>query len=147
MSGHADPTRLNLFVEAQARSYSAALAELHRGRKTGHWIWYVFPQLRGLGRSPASELYGLSGIAEARAYLGHPVLGSRLREAVAAVCAQPVSAASVLGELDTMKFRSCLTLFHVAEPGETLFSAALEQFFAGQPDPRTLQLLADQGEA
>ena len=148
MSEQADPFNLNRFVEAQAGSYGAALAELHSGRKTGHWIWYVFPQLRGLGRSATSEVYGLSGIAEAVAYLRHPVLGPRLREAVTAISSQGSrSAASILGDLDAMKLRSCLTLFHAAEPGETLFSAALQQFFAGQPDSRTLQLIAAQGGA
>lgn len=97
MSEQPDPFNLNRFVEAQAGSYGAALAELHSGRKTGHWIWYVFPQLRGLGRSATSEVYGLSGIAEAVAYLRHPVLGPRLREAVTAISSQGSrSAASTL---------------------------------------------------
>ena len=141
-----DPFRLSRFVEAQSAAYDTALAELRAGRKRSHWIWYVFPQLAGLGRSATSMLYGLSGIAEAAAYLAHPVLGPRLREAVQAMLShRALPAAAVLGELDAMKFRSCLTLFTLAAPDEALFGEALKRLFAGQPDAATLQLIATQG--
>ena len=135
---------LSRFLMAQASSYDSALAELRAGRKQSHWIWYVFPQLAGLGRSAASEYYGLSGMAEAVAYLAHPVLGARLRESVTAMLAHAsLSADRILGDVDAMKFRSCLTLFNAAAPGEPLFAAALDTFFGGVPDQRTLQLLGD----
>ncbi|WP_411834749.1 DUF1810 domain-containing protein [Pseudoxanthomonas mexicana] len=117
---------------------------MRAGRKRSHWIWYVFPQLRGLGRSSTSQHFGLSGIAEAAAYLTHPVLGNRLREAVRTMLANgSVPAATILGELDAMKFRSCLTLFAAAAPAEPLFASALEHYFAGQPDPPTLRVIGD----
>ena len=139
---------LSRFVQAQALSYKPALAELRAGRKQSHWIWYVFPQIAGLGHSPLSQRYAISDLAQARAYLAHPVLGKRLCESVRAMLAhRPASAARILGELDALKFRSCLTLFQQADPAQPLFSEALGVFFAGQPDPRTLQLLARGGAA
>lgn len=142
----ADAWGLSRFLEAQAVSYGAALAELRAGRKKSHWIWYVFPQLAGLGRSPLSRRYGICGLAQARAYLAHPVLGERLREAVRAMLAhRTASVAHILGDLDALKFRSCLTLFAQADPAQPLFLQALEVFFAGQPDGQTLQLLARSG--
>lgn len=147
MSTTPDPFKLSRFLEAQARSYGVALDELRVGQKQSHWIWYVFPQHAGLGRSSMAGRFGLSGIDEAAAYLAHPVLGARLREAVQAMLAHgQVSAADILGELDAMKFRSCLTLFNLAAPAEPLFSEALRHYFAGQPDPRTLQLVSRQDE-
>jgi len=144
----ANALRLSRFLQAQQASYGAALAELRAGRKQSHWVWYVFPQLAGLGRSPMSEKFGIAGLAEARAYLAHPVLGERLCEAVRAMLAQqPASAAHILGDLDALKLRSCLTLFAQAAPAQPLFSEALRVFFAGQPDGRTLQLLARSGGA
>ena len=143
-----DPYELSRFLEAQAGSYGPALDELRDGHKQSHWIWFVFPQLAGLGRSSTSERFGLSGVAEAAAYLAHPVLGARLREAVQTMLAHgPVPAADILGELDAMKFRSCLTLFKLAAPAEPLFSEALKHFFAGQSDPGTLHLVSRQGGA
>ncbi len=148
MSTQSDPFGLSRFLEAQRASYSTALAELRSGRKRSHWVWYVFPQLVGLGRSLTSQRYGLSGVAEAAAYLAHPVLGARLREAIHAMLAHgSVPATTILGELDAMKFRSCLTLFSVAAPAEPLFSNALAHYFAGQPDAATLQGVASQGGA
>ena len=136
-----DPYELARDLEALAGSYSAALDELRGGHKQSHWIWFVVPQLAGLGRSSMARRFGLSGVAEATAYLAHPVLGARLREAVQAMLSHgSVSAVDILGELDAMKFRSCLTLFNLAAPAEPLFSEALKRFFAGQPDPGTLQL-------
>ena len=141
-----DVFNLSRFIEAQHASYTTALAELRAGRKRTHWIWFVFPQLQGLGRSVNADYYGLSGLAEARAYLAHPLLGQRLRDATAAMLAhQPIGAESVLGELDALKFRSCMTLFARADPDEPVFGAALERLFAGEPDARTLRLLGEAG--
>lgn len=138
----ADTFDLARFVSAQAHAYATALEEIRAGRKRSHWIWFVFPQLGGLGTSPTSLRYGLSGLAEARAYLAHPVLGERLREATAAMLAHaPRTADAVLGELDALKFRSCLTLFALADPSEEPFIAALDRFFDGGRDERTLALL------
>lgn len=118
-----------------------ALGELKRGRKTGHRMWYVLPQLTGLGSSPMSEYYGICSRAEAAAYLSHPILGRRLRESIDALLAhRTASAADILGELDALKFRSCLTLFEAASD-DARFPTALEQFLVGQRDARTLLLL------
>lgn len=130
------------FHHAQQHAYSTALSELRSGRKRSHWIWYIFPQLKGLGRSLTAEQFGLDGLAEARAYLADPLLRQRLVEATEAMLAhQSLSAASVLGELDALKFRSCLTLFALADPSEPVFTQALDHFFDGEQDPRTLALL------
>lgn len=142
---HETPPDLQRFLTAQAADYAAALSELKRGRKERHWIWYVLPQLRGLGISAMSRAYGIVDLQEARRYAEHPVLGARLRECVAALCVhEGVSAARILGELDALKLRSCLTLFAAAVPDEPLFGAALDQFFEGRRDERTLALLAAQ---
>lgn len=133
---------LERFVDAQAACYATALEELRAGRKRTHWIWFVFPQLAGLGMSATSRRYGISGLAEARAYLAHPVLGPRLREAIEAMLGhRDASADSILGELDAMKFRSCLTLFDRAAPTDPLFDLALGRFFPAGPDTKTLQSL------
>jgi len=130
------------FREAQVQWYATALRELRAGKKRSHWVWFVFPQLKGLGCSANAERYGLSGLAEARAYLADALLGQRLRECTAAMLAhQSLGASAVLGELDALKFRSCLTLFALADPGEPVFVAALESLFAGERDWRTLELL------
>lgn len=137
-----DPYHLQRFVAAQADSYETALAELRAGRKRGHWIWYVFPQLKGLGVSSASEFYGLSGLDEARAYLDHPFLGARLRDCVEATLTNGESSAeAVLGATDAMKFRSSLTLFAQAAPHDPLFATALARFFHADADEKTLALL------
>ncbi|MEK4035606.1 DUF1810 domain-containing protein [Methylocystis sp. IM3] len=139
-----DPFNLQRFVDAQAGAYPRALAELRAGRKTSHWIWYVFPQLRGLGFSEASQFYGLSGIEEAQAYLAHATLGPRLRACVGAMLAGVGNAAeAVLGPTDALKFRSSMTLFGRAAPQDTLFCQALTRFFNGEADPKTLQLLGE----
>jgi uncharacterized protein (DUF1810 family) len=131
------------FVEAQARNYAEALAELRRGRKTSHWMWYVFPQIAGLGSSPMAQRYAIGSLAEARAYLRHPVLGLRLRECVeAALSVDHRSAHDIFGSPDDLKFRSSLTLFAAAAPGEPLFHEALRKYFAGLPDARTLEKIA-----
>lgn len=138
-----DPFDLARFLRAQEMNYARAVAELRAGAKQSHWVWYVFPQLRGLGTSPAAHLYGLAGLDEAVAYLAHPVLGARLRECVNAMRDAPSDdAAQVLGSVDALKFRSCLTLFQVVAPAEALWTTALARYFGGQPDARTLALLA-----
>ena len=132
---------LDRFVRAQDGHYAQALAELRAGRKTSHWIWFVLPQLRGLGRSQMAHEYGLDGRAGAQAYLAHPLLGERLRECVRVMLAhEGRSAAGILGDVDAMKFRSCLTLFDAVST-DTLFSQALDAFYGGERDPATLALL------
>jgi len=136
-----DPASLERFVEAQEDSYERAVAEIRSGRKCSHWMWFIFPQLSGLGRSATAQYYAIRGIEEARAYLSHPLLGSRLRAAVSAL--QEVSgstAEAIFGEVDAMKLRSSLTLFAEAS-GEPLFQAALDRWFQGKADERTLFLL------
>lgn len=141
-SGTAATAALQRFVDAQRDSYAQALAELRAGRKRGHWIWYVLPQLHGLGRSALSQEYGIAGAAEATAYLAHPLLGPRLRECVQALLEHADRpAASLLGELDALKLRSCLTLFASVSPPDSLFQRALDGFFDGAGDPTTLRLL------
>ena len=139
---------LDRFVVAQTGTYAGALAELRAGRKTGHWIWFVFPQLVGLGHSPASTFYGIRGLDEARAYLSHPVLGPRLREAfevLLAVDGRPAEA--ILGAIDARKVRSSATLFLRAAPDEAIWVRVLDRFYAGVADSRTDELLADRGQA
>lgn len=137
-----DPHDLERFVDAQSADYAHALAELRAGRKQNHWMWYVLPQMRGLGTSPMSRQYGIASLDEARAYLAHPVLGPRLRECVAVMNALPGNdPRAVLGPTDALKFRSCLTLFATVAPEEHAFETALDKYFAGRPDPRTLELL------
>lgn len=135
---------LDRFREAQDDLYATALRELQSGRKRSHWIWFVFPQIKGLGRSPTSHLYGLNGLSEAREYLADPVLGPRLIEATAAMLAhEEDSAEDILGEVDAWKFRSSLTLFILADPDEKIFGVALRRFFSGKMDQRTIDLLGD----
>jgi uncharacterized protein (DUF1810 family) len=136
-----DPYDLERFVVAQDAhgTYEQALAELRGGRKTGHWMWYVFPQIAGLGYSAMSQIYAIKSRDEARAYLTHPVLGPRLRECVEALLAHASqrSAEQVLGEVDAMKLRSSATLFMRADPDETVFARLLDAFFGGAPDRET----------
>jgi uncharacterized protein (DUF1810 family) len=137
-----DPFALDRFVTAQQRDYAQALAELAAGRKRSHWIWYVLPQLRALGRSQMARDYGIGGLDEAAAYVAHPVLGPRLVECVMTVLRHADrSATEMLGDVDAMKFRSCLTLFAAAAPDEPCFHQGLAAFYSGQPDPETLRLL------
>lgn len=137
----ADPFQLQRFVDAQERSFEVALAELHAGRKQSHWMWYIFPQLAGLGRSPTAQFYGIRSLQEARAYLAHPVLAQRYRDAVEAVLGWSGrrSADEILGSVDAMKLRSSLTLFENAS-GDPLLADSIEAFFEG-PDDATLSLL------
>lgn len=137
-----DPYGLQRFVDAQARNYADALSELRAGRKASHWMWYVFPQVAGLGSSAMAQAYALRSLEEARAYLAHPVLGARLRECVAAaLTVRGRSARQVFGSPDDLKFRSSLTLFAAADPGEPLFRDALDAYFAGAPDAATVEKL------
>jgi len=137
-----DPFELQRFVDAQAPDYDRALAELRYGRKATHWMWYVLPQLRGLGASVMATRYGIASLDEARAYLAHPILGPRLIACVDAMNALPGSNAEhVLGGIDAAKFRSCLTLFLAANPGNAALRDALEKYYRGREDERTLALM------
>ena len=140
--GMDDPHDLARFVQAQAPVYDMALGELQAGAKRSHWMWFILPQLAGLGTSPTARRYALADAAEARAYFDHPILGDRLRACVAATLAVPDrSAHAIFGSPDDLKFRSCLTLFAAVAPEEPVFARALDRFFGGVPDPRTTELL------
>jgi uncharacterized protein (DUF1810 family) len=140
-----DSTSLVRFVDAQADSYATALAELIAGRKRRHWIWYILPQMRGLGVSQLSNLYGIASLNEARAYLAHPILGPRLRESVAAIGRHKgARIEQILGDVDALKYRSCLTLFKQIDGESSVFARALDDFFEGREDERTLELLSAQ---
>jgi uncharacterized protein (DUF1810 family) len=136
----ADPFDLERFVEAQDRdgTYERAPAELTAGRKQGHWIWFVFPQIEGLGSSPTARRYGIGSLAEAAAYLEHPTLGPRLIAAAEALMALPTrDATSVLGGLDAIKLRSSMTLFARVGDAAPVFQRVLDEFYAGGPDDLT----------
>ena len=137
--------RLERFIEAQAPVYDQALAELRAGQKQSHWMWFIFPQIAGLGQSPTSRAFAIQTLDEARAYLAHPVLGARLRESCQAVMnLRGKSAEEIFGAIDTMKLRSCLTLFTEADHDEVLFFNLLEKYFDGDADEATLEILSDQ---
>lgn len=132
---------LERFAEAQDGVYEQALAELRRGRKTSHWMWFVFPQIRGLGHSPMARRYAIADLAEARAFLAHPVLGPRLRTCAEAVLAhEGTPAEAILGNIDAIKLRSCATLFEAAGGGAP-FTRLLDAFYGGARDPETLARL------
>ncbi|MEN0036705.1 MAG: DUF1810 domain-containing protein [Cellvibrio sp.] len=132
------------FLLAQENDYVGALQELRLGKKRTHWIWYIFPQLKGLGRSAMAETYGITGLDEARAYLAHPILGARLKESIEAMESQySDDATSVLGELDALKLKSCLTLFSCVAPSEKIFKHAIDRFFSGKLDAVTLALISN----
>lgn len=144
-----DPFDLQRFVEAQDDgSYLRAISELRAGLKRSHWMWFVFPQLRGLGRSQTAQHFGITGLAEARAYLAHPVLGQRLQECVRALLdlsgRDPVA---VLGSVDALKLRSSMTLFAAADPDEPAFREVLVRYYRGESDPVTTSRIgaADDG--
>jgi uncharacterized protein (DUF1810 family) len=139
-----DPYDLSRFVAAQdsGGAYEQAAAELRRGRKASHWMWFVFPQIAGLGQSQTSRWFAISSLDEARAYLAHPVLGPRLVECAGIVAqAQGRSAEQIFGGLDAQKLRSSVTLFLRAAPGEPVFAQVLDRFFDGLPDPATDRLI------
>ncbi|MEW6039183.1 MAG: DUF1810 domain-containing protein [Pseudomonadota bacterium] len=138
-----DPFDLHRFLAAQANDYEDAIAELRAGRKRTHWMWYVFPQLRGLGFSPTSQFYAIGSAEEARAYLGHEVLGMRLRECLSVLNGlETDSAEDVFGRVDAAKLRSSLTLFEAVTVEKAPFARALEKFFGGKRDDRSLAILA-----
>ena len=140
--GSADPHDLNRFVQAQADDYDRALAEIRGGRKESHWMWYVFPQVAGLGVSATSRRFGIKSIAEAAAYLNHPVLGPRLVECAEAVLGvRGRSALEIFGSPDDLKLRSCATLFAVVSPPGSVFEQVLTKLFRGERDGSTLRLL------
>jgi uncharacterized protein (DUF1810 family) len=141
----ADPHGLRRFVAAQAPVYAQARDELAAGRKRSHWMWFVFPQLRGLGRSAMADRYGIASRAEAEAYLQHPLLGPRLVECTRLMLAarHDATALAILGSPDDLKFRSSMTLFAAISPAASLFALALERFFASAADAATLRLLGD----
>ena len=135
---------LERFVRAQQPVYEEVLEELRQGRKAGHWMWFIFPQIAGLGHSPMSERYAIRSLEEARAYLAHALLGARLRECTGIVLALTGrTAEDVFGRIDAMKLRSSMTLFHRAVPDEPIFQLVLDQWFGGTADPMTDALLED----
>jgi uncharacterized protein (DUF1810 family) len=140
-----DPDRLQRFVEAQDEggTYARALAELRAGRKRSHWMWFVFPQIAGLGKSPTSRAYAIRSLGEAKAYLEHPVLGPRLRECARALLeVSGRTAEQILGGIDAVKLRSSMTLFARADPDEPLFQQVLDRYYGGEPDEATERLLS-----
>ena len=137
-----DRFQLQRFVDAQQPVYETVLGELRAGRKRSHWMWFIFPQIAGLGHSAMADRFALSSLDEAVAYLAHSVLGQRLRECSVLVAGiEGRSIAEIFGSPDDMKFRSSMTLFALAEPEEPIFAACLKKYFAGQPDPQTLARL------
>jgi uncharacterized protein (DUF1810 family) len=137
-----DPYDLGRFLAAQdaGRSFDRATDELRRGHKTSHWMWFVFPQIAGLGHSPAARMYAVSSLLEARAYLAHPVLGPRLIESATVVAqTRGRTAEQIFGGIDALKLRSCATLFLRADPEEPVFGQVLARYFDGLPDPATDQ--------
>jgi uncharacterized protein (DUF1810 family) len=137
-----DPFNLARFVTAQEPCYERVLAELRHGHKSTHWMWFIFPQIAGLGRSPTAQFYALGSLEEARAYLSHPLLGPRLVECTAAANGVPDgSAYDIFGSMDELKFRSSMTLFAVAALDEPVFQDALDRYFEGAKDRLTLEKL------
>lgn len=141
-AGRSDPFELQRFVAAQDPVYLSVLAELRRGHKRTHWMWFIFPQYAGLGRSPTAQHYAIKSGDEARHYLAHPVLGPRLVECTQALLAvDGRTATAIFGSPDDLKLRSSMTLFAAVAPRESEFSAVLDKYYQGQPDPATLTLL------
>ena len=137
-----DPYDLQRFVDAQSDSFERASGELRKGRKQSHWMWFIFPQLRGLGHSPMANKYGISSLQEAEAYLKHSVLGARLRHCTELVLKiEGVSAEQIFGTPDDLKFRSCMTLFAGTGGDNRIFEEALQNYFGGKPDQMTLDRL------
>ena len=133
---------LDRFIKAQAYDYDAALREIRSGHKRSHWMWYIFPQLEGLGFSSAAQYYGIRGLEEAKAYMAHPVLGPRLVEISEALLGlDTCDPGAVMGYPDDLKLRSCMTLFELAAPEQPVFGRVLEKYYAGRRDGRTLELI------
>jgi len=142
----ADPHDLNRFLEAQEGDYARAMSELRQGRKRTHWMWYIFPQLDGLGFSPTARRYAIRGLDEASAYLDHPVLGPRLVACVETLLdLRGLSAQAIFGSPDDWKLRSCATLFACVSPKGSVFERLLDQYFLDQKDDKTLSLLGIAG--
>ena len=140
-----DPYILNRFLEAQAECTEQVEEELRVGQKQSHWMWFVFPQLKGLGHSAMANLYGISSRQEAEAFLKHPILGARLRHCTSLVLLiSGKSAEQIFGNPDDLKFRSCMTLFEIVDSESSLFSNALKKYFGGKPDPLTVERLNQQ---
>ena len=141
-----DPHRLSRFVEAQRVVYDEAMAEIRNGRKESHWMWFIFPQVAGLGMSPTSREYAIASRAEAEAYLAHAVLGPRLQESARAVLdVQDRSAGEIFGGIDASKLRSSATLFAAVSPDGSVFHRIIERYFDGEMDLRTLDLIRAAG--
>ena len=137
-----DPFDLQRFVHAQERDYERALAEVRSGRKRSHWMWYVFPQVAGLGQSSMSQRYAINTLGEARAYLAHPILGARLKEIADAVLGvQGRTAHEVFGSPDDLKLLSSATLFALVSPDDSVFHRIIDKYFDGRHDERTLELV------
>lgn len=135
------------YVSAQADVYEKAIGELSAGRKASHWMWFIFPQLRGLGHSEMSRKYAIASVKSAQRYLDHPLVGPRLRECTRLIIeTQGNEIESIFGYVDAMKFHSCMTLFAIATEEGGVFSEALDRFFAGEQDPNTLRLLRKRHE-
>jgi uncharacterized protein (DUF1810 family) len=138
----ADPFNLERFVDTQAPLYEQARREMAAGRKQSHWMWFIFPQIAGLGQSPMSIRFAIASLNEARAYLAHPVLAPRLREcARLTLDVEGRTARDIFGSIDEMKFRSSMTLFARAAPDEDVFQRCIDKYFSGSPDPATLARL------
>jgi uncharacterized protein (DUF1810 family) len=147
-SHQADPFQLSRFLRAQEVNYEQALAEIKSGRKRSHWMWYIFPQIDGLGFSETAKHFAIKSVEEARAYLAHPVLGPRLREcAEAAIGVEGRSAIEIFGSPDDLKLRSCATLFAQVSPPGSVFERLLAKYFQGQRDGKTLHLLRIDGDS
>ncbi len=145
--GEEDPYELSRFVRAQKHVYADALSEITNGRKRTHWMWFVFPQLAGLGVSATSERYAIATVDEARAYLDHPILGPRLLECSESLLrVEGRSATAILGTPDDLKLRSCATLFASVSPPGSVFDRVLEKYYGGARDPKTLRLLGMAGQ-
>jgi uncharacterized protein (DUF1810 family) len=139
-----DPFDLARFIQAQEGVYSQALGELRRGRKTSHWMWFIFPQTEGLGHSSMAQHYAIKSQSEAKAYLEHPLLGQRLIECCEAILNhQDLTASQIFGYPDDMKLRSSLTLFALVAGDDSIFKSALDRYFDGEPDQNTLELAGD----
>ena len=134
---------LSRFLKAQEHDYARALSEIRSGRKRSHWMWYIFPQIQGLGFSQTAQFYAIQDLAEAKDYLAHPVLGARLKEISAALLElDGLSASEIFGYPDDLKLRSCMTLFRMADLNEPIFLEVLEKYYDGKPDSRTVELTA-----
>ena len=138
-----DRHNLQRFIDAQEPVYTRVLTELRAGRKTSHWMWFVFPQIAGLGSSPIAQKFAIGSLEEASAYLAHAVLGPRLLECTGLVLQAEGAIGEILGYPDDLKFRSCMTLFAQAAPSPAPFDDALRKFFDGEPDPKTLERLGN----